>query len=240
MKALGYILVGVGSAAIGFAAGYLIKKRKDEQYIHEQIVESRKSVEAAAERILNQFDEQGERILKKREEEQATDAYIPQEPVEKKMIDKTFTDTENIDDYLTRIHGLGYDDPDSYNSSRNDGDDAEYRNGLGETKAEEMERRMNSQPYRMENQNFGQFPDHELIGFTLYSDGILADDGNNRIYDSRELTGVSIADLMDMMRVIPEDEEKVLFFRNEKRQLDIEIISADETYSESIGIIDKE
>lgn len=235
---MGYILAAIGGAAGGFFAGYLLRAKKDEQYIHDEITKARQRLDASTKRVVDLFDKAEKRQQEVTEkskdfaEEYTRRDLEPAPPPE----GPRFTDKETIDDYLNRIHDNGYDDPGRYDSGNDSAPrNNEYRNSMGETKEEEMERRVNAKPYRMSSQNYGQIMEHELVGFTLYSDGILTDDNNERIYDSNDMTGMSIADLMDLMSVIPDGEEKVLYFRNEKYQLDIEIIDAEQTYAESLG-----
>lgn len=233
---IGYVIAAIGGAAAGFLVGYLFKEKKDEEYIHREIAKGRKQFDESTRKVVELFEEAEERMQKREAEvEKMVDIPEDRDYVEPAPPPEgaRFTDKESVNDYLNRIHDNEYDDPAVGNGS--DHRDDEYRNSMGETKAEEMERRVNAKPYRMSSQNFGQIPEHELVGFTLYTDGILTDDNNERIYDSTDMTGMTIGDLMDLMNVIPDGEEKVLYFRNEKYQLDIEIIDAEETYAESLG-----
>lgn len=234
---MGYVAAAIGGAALGFVVGYFVKAKQDENYIHQEIQKGRKQFDESTQRVIALFDEAQERQMQqkaKQEYEDIPESHIEPAPPPEGV--RYFTERETVDDYLNRIHDNGYDDPGSYG---NGGDtplrDDEYRNSMGETKAEEMERRVNAKPYRMDSQNYGQITEHELVGFTLYTDGVLCNDDDEEIFNAEDIVGMTVGDLMDLMAVIPDGEEKVLYFRNERYQLDIEIVDGEITYAESLG-----
>lgn len=201
-----YIISAAAGAVAGFVGGYFFCSKRKEDYIHREIQDALKVAADHMEKTGRPNPEipRGE-ILGKQPEADS----ICKIPVSNKER------SETLDDYLKRIHAEDYIQPEDMEQLPDN-----YINARGENKQEEMERRTNAKPGRIAKEDFGQAPDHELVGFTLYSDGALCDDADEPVTDAENTIGCTIADLIDMFKI---EEEKVLYFRNERTQLDIEI-----------------
>lgn len=83
-------------------------------------------------------------------------------------------------------------------------------------------------PYIIKPEEFGNLDDYELISLTHYSDGVLADDGDEKMTDEEidEVVGA------DYAKHFGEYEDDSVFVRNDKLKCDYEILLDNRKYSE--------
>ncbi len=204
-----YIMCTVSGMALGFISGYLFCSKRKEEYIHREIQDA---LRVAAEHMekTGRPNPENPRVDVSENKLQGSRAAAP-------VIDNPMPEEmhETLNDYLKRVHAEDYIQPEDMQQLPDT-----YINIRGENKQQEMERRMNAKPGRIDKREFGQAPDHELVGFTLYSDGTLCDDADETVQNVESTIGCTVADLIDIFRV---EDAEVLYFRNERTQLDIEI-----------------
>lgn len=83
-------------------------------------------------------------------------------------------------------------------------------------------------PYVIKPEEFGDLDDYELISLTHYSDGVLADDGDEKMadYEIDEVVGA------DYAKHFGEYEDDSVFVRNDRLKCDYEILLDNRKYSE--------
>lgn len=102
---------------------------------------------------------------------------------------------------------------------------AEYR--YAEAKEEEDEEDPNK-PYLIPPEEFDMLEGYEAVSLLYYSDGVLADDDDNVIYNEDELVGRKFANWFG------EYEDDAVHVRNEKLKTDFEILMSLKKYSDVI------
>lgn len=211
------VIAFAAGAVAGFFGGFAYCRQKNDQYIHEQIADGIAEMYGNFDKVSAQFGED-------RKAEKKPEPQYEMEEEEPFDYSSQYVRKEGLNDYLQRVHAEQYIEPSKLSELPDS-----YRNIRGENKKEEMKRRANAKPYQIMREDFGRPPDHEIVGFELYSDGVLCDDANDIIDDPEDTIGCSIADLMDMIAIV---EDKTLHFRNERTQLDIEVTWNEKTHAQ--------
>lgn len=80
-------------------------------------------------------------------------------------------------------------------------------------------------PYLIAPEEYGENPDYEMESLTLYADGILCNENNEKIEDIEDLLGSNLEHFGIY-------DDNSLFVRNDSRKHDYEIIKVEEKYSE--------
>ena len=99
--------------------------------------------------------------------------------------------------------------------------------GYGEAKVVEEEGDPNK-PYLIPPEEFDMLEGYEAVSYIYYSDGVLADDDNNVVYNEDELVGRKFASWFG------EYEDDAVHVRNEKLKTDFEILMSLKKYSDVI------
>ena len=96
------------------------------------------------------------------------------------------------------------------------------------SKNEEVES-METIPYVISPDSFGEMDDYETISLTYYADGVLADDADEQIGDVDELVGEG------SLKTFGEYEDDSVFVRNDRLKCDYEILLDTRRYSDVVG-----
>ncbi len=96
------------------------------------------------------------------------------------------------------------------------------------SKNEEVES-METIPYVISPDSFGEMDDYETISLTYYADGVLADDADEPIGDVDEVVGE------DSLKTFGEYEDDSVFVRNDRLKCDYEILLDNRRYSDLVG-----
>lgn len=211
-----YISAAILGGVAGFFIGYAYCSKRKEDYIHDQIMETRQYLDSVTEKLLEE-DAKKSQVENSEKESKPYVNYSGSEQVEDDS-------TPTLNEYLNRIHAEEYKSMDDLKDEVDT-----YRNIRGETRDQELARRNNAKPIQITAEEFGQPEDHELVAFTLYADGTLTGDANEPLEDPYGMIGCSVADLIDLMNLAT---EKILYFRNEKYQLEIEVSWDPRSYSD--------
>lgn len=86
--------------------------------------------------------------------------------------------------------------------------------------------REKSKPYLIHPDKFGELEDYECIGFTYYSDGVLADDGDEKVKDIEDTVG------SESLTYFGEYSDDAVYVRNDRLKIDYEILRDERTYEE--------
>lgn len=87
---------------------------------------------------------------------------------------------------------------------------------------------MNEKTYPISQDEFGDFYDYETIELTYYNDGIVVDDADNIVDDIEEVLGEHY------IKYIEDDSIDVVYFRNDARKCDYEILKDSRNYEEEV------
>lgn len=90
---------------------------------------------------------------------------------------------------------------------------------------EEEDEDMSIDPYVISPDEFGTLDDYDIISFTYYSDGVLADEYNDIVANAEELVGTDYASHFG------DFEDDSVFIRNDIRKIDFEILRDYSQYS---------
>lgn len=88
---------------------------------------------------------------------------------------------------------------------------------------------VDTNPYVISPEAFGDMDDYETVSLTYYSDGILADDADNIIEDVDDTVGKG------SLETFGEYEDDSVFVRNERLKCDYEILLDTRKYSDVVG-----
>lgn len=122
----------------------------------------------------------------------------PEEPA------KVNTQKPSLQEYAAKIKDLQYDEE----NEEEEGDD------------------MNTEPYVISPDEFGEKYDHDPVSLTYYSDSVLTDDWDEVIQDPEALVGEDFASHFG------EYEDDSVFIRNDKLKKDYEILLDHRKFSE--------
>lgn len=89
--------------------------------------------------------------------------------------------------------------------------------------------KMVNRPYLIDPDDFGDQGDYELLQFTYYADGILADVADNIVEYPDELVGTENIEMFN------NDEIFAIYVRNDTKMCDYEITRETQTYSQVTG-----
>lgn len=112
----------------------------------------------------------------------------------------------DIRDYTKMVQGFGY-------APTEDG--------------EKEESVKNGKPHVISPEDFGEFEDYGRISLTLYSDGVLADENDEQIFDIEDTVG-------DAPDHFGEYEDDSVFVRNDERKCDYEILLDERAYTDVV------
>lgn len=123
-------------------------------------------------------------------------------------------DEKEVEEYENVIESSGYSKYSDISNKKNLRKAVAYK---------ELER-----PYIIKPEEFGNLDNYELISLTHYSDGVLADDGDEKMADDEidEVVGA------DYAKHFGEYEDDSVFVRNDKLKCDYEILLDNRKYSE--------
>jgi hypothetical protein len=103
-----------------------------------------------------------------------------------------------------------------------------YTNYSNDTKQEEVDI-VDTNPYVISPEAFGDKDDYETVSLTYYSDGILTDDEDNIIKDVADTVGE------ESLKTFGEYEDDSVFVRNDRLKCDYEILLDTRKYSDVVG-----
>lgn len=103
---------------------------------------------------------------------------------------------------------------------------AGYKQHFEETIEKKEAKKVESTPYVISPEEFGEFEEYEQISLTYYADNILADENDDVIEDVDETVGV------ESLTHFGEYEDDSVFVRNDVRRCDYEILLDQRPYSQ--------
>lgn len=104
-----------------------------------------------------------------------------------------------------------------------------YRKYFGETSEKKETKMVESAPYIISPEEFGEFEEYEKISLTYYSNHVLADENDDVIEDVEETVGV------ESLTHFGEYEDDSVFVRNDVRRCDYEILLDQRSYFEIVS-----
>lgn len=110
-------------------------------------------------------------------------------------------------------------------------DDSDYYEEVYNDIAETYSGRSAEEPYVISPDEYGENHDYEQIELVYYSDGVLADDENDRIRNPEELIGENTLDSFG------EYEDDAVYVRNEKFRCEYAILRDYRPYSEILAMM---
>ena len=150
-------------------------------------------------------------VFSKKEPPVKNNVVVIQDPKEKASLAK---DKANVTQYANILHGQGYVD---YSKSK-----------LSLTPEESDEPVLESKPYIIAPEDFGEADGYETISLTYYSDGTITDDDDNPVENPED----SIGSPERIVQHFGEYEDDSVFVRNDKLKCDYEILRDQRVYSE--------
>lgn len=100
----------------------------------------------------------------------------------------------------------------------------EYVESASETM--DISDREKCKPYLIHPDKFGELEDYECIGFTYYSDGVLTNDGDEKVKDIEGTVG------SESLSHFGEYSDDSVYVRNDRLKIDYEILKDERTYEE--------
>lgn len=143
---------------------------------------------------------------------------MPPETVEKKEEPKTAVDISRETDSLSKYSKVLDKNRYTHYSKNED----------PEPPAESMDisERAKAVPYVIPPENFGEFETYDCVGFTYYADGVLADDGDEKVEDIEGTVG------SESLNHFGEYGDDSVYVRNDRLKIDYEILKDERTYEE--------
>lgn len=98
---------------------------------------------------------------------------------------------------------------------------------------EESEVPMSDKPYVIPTETYGSIDEYDLVGYTYYADGILADENDEKISDD-DIDNIVGEDSLEQLR---ESEDEIIHVRNDRLKLDYEIVLDQRRWNDIYGHI---
>lgn len=201
------IIFAIG-AAIGSVVTWKLIKDKYEQISLDEIAEMK---EYYSNKYGSPTDDNKEKTVKTFKTENHKEVSAPE---------NSASTEPDIMEYAKKLSGQGY-----INYTECSDDDEDDDNVVEPVPDDHIK---SDKPYAITPDDFGEVEEYDMISLYHYTDGVLADDDDDRITNIDEIVG------NDYASHIGEYDDDAAYFRNDRLKCDFEVLRSAKSYAEDV------